>query len=257
MKTKHLPILAAALLSMAVSSCNNGSDPEIYTTMVTVDFTLPSEVYNQEGYWKDVYNPEATYFAIQPWTAFNHKAEVTEYDGVEYKSFTGFCPTRVNDTSDHSGDDWTLFQFSAAAPTYGDGYLIAHWDVREDERTPLAERSCLIECFGRTFIPVSVRVTNTSYAYWVMKNGSAFSEPFDSQDYLYLDIYAVKDGKAVLGYSFPLAENGSIVNTWQQIDLSTFGEVQQIYFTMRSSDTGDWGMNTPAYFAIDNLQMLF
>ena len=36
------------------------------------------------------------------------------------------------------------------------------------------------------------------------------------------------------------------------MDLSDLAEIDAIIFTMSSSDTGDWGMNTPAYFAMDN-----
>ena len=44
-----------------------------------------------------------------------------------------------------------------------------------------------------------------------------------------------------------------ILNTWKKVDLSELGYVTSIGFSVSSTDTGDWGMNTPAYFCIDKL----
>lgn len=255
MKKTYLSLMAAALLAGALTSCNS-NEPNPETTLMHFDFVLDNDVYNSEGYWENVYNPEYTFFSVYPGAAFSHKAEVTTFDGVEYKSFTGFCPSRVYDPSDHTGDDWTLYQFSTVATTPTSGYLIAHWDVRENNQTPLADRSCLIECFGYTFRPVSISICNTAYTYWAMVNGTAFSKPFDTSDYLVLDIYGVNNGVATLGQSVYLAQNGQFVNAWQNVDLTSLGDVQQIYFTMRSSDSGQYGMNVPAYFAIDGMEFL-
>ena len=36
------------------------------------------------------------------------------------------------------------------------------------------------------------------------------------------------------------------------MDLSSLGSVKTLNFSMESSDVGDYGMNTPAYFCMDN-----
>lgn len=255
MKKFCFSILGTLALMFGLTSCNTG-DVQAEDTMMTFDFTFGAETYNADGYWSEVYNPDYSFFRVMPGASFSHKAQVSVYDGVEYKSFTGFCPSIVQDSADHTGDDWTKFQFGAIAQSGGFGYLIAHWDVRETAQTTLSDRSCLIECFGYTFRPIAIKVTNTTYAYWAMKNGTAFSRPFGPDDYLILDIYGVNKGVATLGQSVELAKNGSFVDTWQQIDLTSLGDVQQIYFTMRSSDEGEYGMNVPAYFALGSLQFL-
>jgi hypothetical protein len=43
------------------------------------------------------------------------------------------------------------------------------------------------------------------------------------------------------------------VDHWQWFDLSKLGEVASVKFTLSSSDVGQWGMNTPAYFCLDKL----
>ena len=42
-----------------------------------------------------------------------------------------------------------------------------------------------------------------------------------------------------------------IVKDWQYCDLSALGQVSKVSFTLTSSDNGDYGMNTPAYFCLD------
>jgi hypothetical protein len=42
------------------------------------------------------------------------------------------------------------------------------------------------------------------------------------------------------------------MNDWRYVDLSSLGKVKKLGFALDSSDGGDWGINTPAYFCIDN-----
>ena len=44
-----------------------------------------------------------------------------------------------------------------------------------------------------------------------------------------------------------------IVYQWTHVDFSQLGTVDELRFTMTSSDNEEFGMNTPAYFAMDNL----
>lgn len=44
-----------------------------------------------------------------------------------------------------------------------------------------------------------------------------------------------------------------LVNNWQWTNLSSLGNVDSLTFDMVSSDAGSFGINTPAYFAMDNL----
>ena len=54
---------------------------------------------------------------------------------------------------------------------------------------------------------------------------------------------------------YRFADNGEdyIVDTWEYIDLSSLGAVKSLEFGLSSSDVGDFGMNTPAYFALDTV----
>ena len=52
---------------------------------------------------------------------------------------------------------------------------------------------------------------------------------------------------------FRTADSGGIVTGWQKFDLSSLGAVNRIVFNCQSSDVGAYGMNTPAYFCVDDI----
>ncbi len=109
-------------------------------------------------------------------------------------------------------------------------------------------------------------VTNTSYAYYSMLNGDAYAKKFGGQsgndrDWFVLTITGKNANGVITGkVDFHLADyrsadssNDYIVKTWEYVDLTSLGEVKSLEFTLSSSDVGDWGMNTPASFAIDSI----
>ncbi len=109
-------------------------------------------------------------------------------------------------------------------------------------------------------------VTNTNYAYYSMLNGDAFAKKFGGQsgndrDWFVLTITGKNANGAATGkVDFYLADyrsadnsNDYIVKRWEYVDLTPLGEVKSLEFTLSSSDVGDWGMNTPASFAIDTI----
>jgi len=109
-------------------------------------------------------------------------------------------------------------------------------------------------------------VTNNNSTYYSMLNGDAFAKKFggddgNDQDWFMLTITG-KDVEGVVtgmvdfylaDYRFVDNSADYIVNTWQYVDLTSLGAVKSLEFGLSSSDVGDWGMNTPAYFAVDTL----
>lgn len=109
-------------------------------------------------------------------------------------------------------------------------------------------------------------VTNNSYAYYSLLVGSLYSKQFGGpsghdEDWLKLTITGKDLAGEITGtVEFYLAdfrfEDNSldyILDAWTFVDLSSLGEVAALEFAMSSSDTGDFGMNTPAYFCLDTL----
>ncbi|AMV38539.1 DUF4465 domain-containing protein [Planctomyces sp. SH-PL62] len=110
-------------------------------------------------------------------------------------------------------------------------------------------------------------VTNTTYAALSMLNGDSFAKKFggdsgDDADWFKLTAYGVTAAGSLLGTSvdFYLADYrfddnslDYVLDTWAYMDLSSLAGASQLSFNLTSSDVGRYGMNTPAYFAVDDL----
>jgi hypothetical protein len=114
--------------------------------------------------------------------------------------------------------------------------------------------------------PASVRITNTTYAALSMRDGDMFAKKFggpdgSDPDFFMLTIYGLDVNASVIGsvdffladYRFQDPDRNYIVSSWTTVDLTPLGNATSLAFGMSSSDNGPFGMNTPAYFALDNL----
>ena len=107
-------------------------------------------------------------------------------------------------------------------------------------------------------------INNTTYAALAMLNGDAPARPFcaASNDWFKVTTtgYDATNGGMVGSVDFYLADfrfadtnQDYIVTHWTWVCLTNLGtNVKTIHFTLSSSDTGAYGMNTPAYFAMDD-----
>lgn len=109
-------------------------------------------------------------------------------------------------------------------------------------------------------------ITNNTYAYNSMRDGDQFAKRFGGEtgndpDFLRLTIYKFLNGvQSTDSVNFYLADFRFVNNTqdyiiknWTYVNLSALGEADSLFFRMASSDVGDFGINTPTYFCLDNL----
>ncbi len=102
---------------------------------------------------------------------------------------------------------------------------------------------------------------NTTYAALAILNGEGSARAFttESNDWFKLTIEGFDGTDNSLGMvDFLLAdytgETGELVDDWTFVDLASLGDnVKSLQFALSSTDNGAWGMNTPAYFAMDDL----
>lgn len=109
-------------------------------------------------------------------------------------------------------------------------------------------------------------VTNTTYAARSMEQGDQFAKKFggisgDDPDWFKLTIRKYLNASSgsddILEFylaDFRFTDNAMdyIVTDWRWVDLTSMGKIDSLSFTLSSSDNGLSGMNTPAYFCIDN-----
>ncbi len=191
--------------------------------------------------------------------AFFHN--VYQVDGG-WISWGGFALSNV---TDNATPGWENQYAAIAGPglgatgTYAIGYV--------DNYLPAIPRVTLPE--GRA--PLSIRVTNTAYAYYSIRDGDAFGNPpfgdthGNEPDYFYLTITGRDAAENPTGsldvyladYRFSDNSLDYILDSWTLADLSGFApETRHLDFTLTSSDVGILGMNTPAYFALGEITVI-
>ena len=112
--------------------------------------------------------------------------------------------------------------------------------------------------------------TNTTYDYFAMADGNGFATKFARahNDYFKMTITGVDPlGNTTGSAAIYLADfrdpairtdnprtDDYILDTWDWVNLAGLGgNVKSLNFSFASSDVGDYGINTPLYFALDNL----
>lgn len=206
----------------------------------TIDFenlTLaPESAWNGsdgEGDFVSGFAEFSNYFQSEPWEAWSGFAysnrtdsQVRGYgkDGGEFNAITG---------GGHDGSEI---------------YAVAYFGGDTAEKNPT------IRILDGERVISGAYFTNTNVAYYSMLEGDDFASPFDEDDWLKVKVTGFdEDGAETGDLEFYLAIDGDIVDSWKWVDFSVLGSVGRIEFAMESTDEGEFGMNTPAYFAMDSV----
>lgn len=112
----------------------------------------------------------------------------------------------------------------------------------------------------------SCAITNNTFAYYSMLNGDQFSKKFggsngDDPDFFKITMRAFFGGRLgtdsleifLADFRFQEDSLDYILDRWTEFDLSSLGPVDSLQISLSSSDVGGFGMNTPAYFCIDDI----
>lgn len=131
---------------------------------------------------------------------------------------------------------------------------------------------------GQEAYIINANITNNNYAASSMQNGDSFAKKFGSpydangnldgtngEDWFLLTIKGF-DAQGNLtdsvlfylaDYRFQDSTQDYIVKNWTNIDLSSLGAVNRVSFSLSSSDVGQYGMNTPGFFAMDDIAISY
>ncbi len=190
---------------------------------------------------------------------------------TDWGNWDGFAYSNVIDTTT---DGWTnqfavyLDETSIRSASESGNYLVSY---------------CALDGMGASSDPTitladdmqfaSIWLSNTTYAALSMFNGDSFAKKFGGangtdHDWFSLTISGTDMLGNTLEKTYLMAEyltdaktldlnpldDTTTDNGWFEINLAQDGFAgSQISFTMNSSDSGMWGMNTPAYFALGKM----
>jgi hypothetical protein len=206
-----------------------------------------------ESFWNGEADPNAGGFASGAVWLSNH------YNPA-WSSWDGFACSNRTDRQTR----WLPGQYTAitgcgwgGSANYAVGYCSAWAAAPKITLTGAPE--------GRTL--AGAYLTNIAYTYWSMREGDAIAKKFGGAsghepDWFLLTIAGIdKDGQPtgpvecyLADFRFADGNQDYIVDDWTWVDLTPLGDVVALEFSLSSSDNDPvWGMNTPAYFAMDTL----
>jgi len=175
--------------------------------------------------------------------------------GGGFSSWAGFAWSNVNDpTTPGFGNQYAARAGGGArgSETYVVGFLpaVAGGGGSTGQRAVHFDLPSLLD--GAWF-------TTTTYSALSMLQGDAFTRPFShaNGDFLELTIEGLSAGAVTGSLSFALADyrgtSPFVRSDWHFVELAGLGWVDGLRFQLRGSDFGAFGLNTPAYFAMDEL----
>lgn len=234
---------------------------------ITLDLTkstTPLEFNRNNGSWTGTYDDDAecidsqvfsfVHGSIADWntwwgfTASNH-ADNARPANTLIQQWSNMAKGGI--VLDENGEV-KLDKFGAPVVSAEVPYLVAYYGWMVSER-PVD----MAFTDGKSYEAVSVYVNLNSYPYYSMEYGDSFARAFTNGDKFTLTIHGVAPDETEKTVDVDLASytNGNLTinRGWKYVDLSSLGVVNELYFTMESTDSGDYGMNTPAYFCLDKL----
>lgn len=235
------------LLAMALCVCGAVSAEEIVLDLANPNGPIE---YDENGVWTNVYKD---YYMI------SSQAFVFSHGITSASSFYGFVPSKSTTITASAGMD-DQFGCMAKGGYAGEGtpFLVSYWDSYTEKEQEI--HSC--EAFtSESYYAVGCYVCNSPYVYYTIQQGNAYSKKFEQGDWFKLVAHGLDEFGSETGtveyyladYRSQNADEWKLNNSWEWLDLSSLGRVLTVYFTLESSDSGQWGMNTPAYFCLDKL----
>ncbi len=201
-----------------------------------------------------------------PDTGFWNGADNSGFYGNDILSFENYCNTQYN--------YWSGFSYSNWTDTYNQS-LDNQWST-------YVGQAYSGNVFGLAYVPIdcnnnyqnipinlsfinpveikNIKLSNSTYTALTILNGDAICSAFSEGDYFFVKITSYYLGLETGADTLYLADyrNGQniIINTWTEVDLTNLGTVDSLHFNLFSSDTGIYGMNTPAYFCLDDVEYI-
>lgn len=163
----------------------------------------------------------------------------------------------------YDGGFWNGFSCSSKTDTQTPGWENQYSSIVGSGSNASSQYAVIYDDLANFTTPTttikSLMISNSTYAYLDMKEGSQFSKKFEAEDWFKVSFtgYLNKNSISTVDYYLADFRNGKafLSNTWEKVDLSVLGQVDSISISFDSSDKGQFGVNTPKYACIDNIEL--
>lgn len=247
---KHLLFAASAILAMTVFTSCSKQDNAAEPTFSVV--TFENQKLNDQGFWCGT--AEGSGYSYDD----GYGGVTTTYPCVYAESGVKFNTNYSVSTWGY--DYWSGFAISSRTQTtFSEATLTPDQYNNITGKANSGEKFCVVTTYGETIdieggaVVKGFYFTNSAYTVEVIKNGNSYAHKFDNTDWLTCTVVGTAADNSTKTVDIKLAENGTYVNSWQWADLSSLGKVVKLEFVFTGSDSGDYGVNTPAYICIDDM----
>lgn len=248
---KLIHLLCCLSLSLIVSAqsitmnLNTATD----ASFQPIDFATESGngFYNITDVWDSTYNdgPLSRFVYTNKDTfALLHLPSENAWDGMSWEGFT---------ISQVDTDTMNVFSCVAKGGVQGEGtpYAIGYYSDYVSSTLGYASNMIL---FNEVYYPEYVYICQNSNTLEAISNGLTPANKFTEKDSLVLTISGIDDEwHDTQQVVYFLALGREFNQGWVKVDLSSIGATKGLSFRIRSTDVGQWGTNTPTYFALDKL----
>ncbi|MDM1500881.1 DUF4465 domain-containing protein [Myroides marinus] len=254
-------VLGLTLLTATTfTSCSSDDNSTIYQERTTLDLSsVPLTIDTKDGkIWKETFTEE-TPLVVNNFT-FSHSVSTWEAN----KYWSGFTVSNSTDKTDHK-DKFPTYMYGTMAQTPANTpFLVAYSqeapkDIAKGKVIDITKQVTITTLKGSQ-TPESIELALSPYTYYVSENGGGpGAVPFTKGSFYKVIIYGLDENNTVT--TAPIEhylidyrkEKGNVNMNWQKVNLEKLGKVKHLVFYIDSSDKGQWGVNTPAYFTAKNL----
>ncbi|WP_121965352.1 DUF4465 domain-containing protein [Myroides sp. N17-2] len=253
-------VLGLALLTTSVfTSCSSDDNSSDSYNELSLDLSkVPLEIPTEGGkIWSETLK-ENTPLVTAPYT-FSHKVTTSEYGSF----WNGFTVSNSTDKKDHKGDFYLKMYGTMAETANNMPFLVANTEEVSEKYVKGTsidiDKALTVVTLENNYTPVAVELALSPYTYHSTQRGDQFAKKFEKGDFFKVVVFGLDENKVIINlpveYYLIDYRNGVVkVDTnWKKVNLKALGKVKYLVFYIDSSDKGEWGVNTPAYFTVKNL----
>ena len=250
MKRFYFSLIAfiAVAASAEVITMDLTTATDMVSNPITFSQTPGTGYYDGTDVWDSTYNDSGICQLIYTNGARFMLSHLPSQDSYGGMSWEGFTISKVSQDTANVFGCVANGGFAGVGTPYVIGYY-SSWITKS-----LGYSSNII-LFDQEYYPEYVYICQNSNTMEAITNGGVFNaRAFTENDTLALIISAINSSmEETKSITYYLAVDGEKNDGWIKVPLTALGQAAGLSFRMTTTDIGQFGENTPMYFALDGL----